>query len=297
MEIRHLQTFITIAELGSFTKAAEYLGYAQSTITAHIQILENELGENLFDRLGKKIVVTNMGKELVPYARQMLDIYKEIKNITSDSKSISGDLVIGAGESLSVYRLGKILKEYKKNFPKVNIILKNSTCSDLRRRLYTGEMDIVFTIEPEIIDKDLTVQKLKDETMVVIGEPNADLEFLNNNYDNQEARENIIFSEKGCSVRISFENYLKNKKIKYFNPLEFSSVEATKKCVMNGLGISILPLYAVKNEVKEGNIKILELKEPFDKYSTQLSYHKNKRISLAMSKFIEITLKNSKRWK
>ena len=297
MEIRHLQTFITIAELGSFTKAAEYLGYAQSTITAHIQILENELGENLFDRLGKKIVVTNMGKELVPYARQMLDIYKEIKNITSDSKSISGDLVIGAGESLSVYRLGKILKEYKKNFPKVNIILKNSTCSDLRRRLYTGEMDIVFTIEPEIIDKDLTVQKLKDETMVVIGEPNADLEFLNNNYDNQEARENIIFSEKGCSVRISFENYLKNKKLEYFNPLEFSSVEATKKCVMNGLGISILPLYAVKNEVKEGNIKILELKEPFDKYSTQLSYHKNKRISLAMSKFIEITLKNSKRWK
>lgn len=297
MEIRHLQTFITIAELGSFTKAAEYLGYAQSTITAHIQILENELGESLFDRLGKKIVVTNMGKELVPYATQMLQIYKEIKNITSDSKSVSGDLVIGAGESLSVYRLGKILKEYKKNFPKVNIILKNSTCSDLRRRLYTGEMDIVFTIEPEIIDKDLTVQKLMDETMVVIGEPNADLEFLNNNYDNQEARENIIFSEKGCSIRISFENYLKNKKIKYFNPLEFSSVEATKKCVMNGLGISILPLYAVKNEVKEGKIKILELKEPFEKYSTQLSYHKNKRISLAMSKFIEITLKNSKRWK
>ena len=297
MEIRHLQTFITIAELGSFTKAAAYLGYAQSTITAHIQILENELGENLFDRLGKKIVVTNMGKELVPYATQMLDIYKEIKNITSDSKSVSGDLVIGAGESLSVYRLGKILKEYKKNFPKVNIILKNSTCSDLRRRLYAGEMDIVFTIEPEIIDKDLTVQKLKDEVMVVIGEPNSDLEFLNNNYDNQEARENIIFSEKGCSIRISFENYLKNKKIKYFNPLEFSSVEATKKCVMNGLGISILPLYAVKNEVKEGNIKILELKEPFEKYSTQLSYHKDKRISLAMSKFIEITLKNSKRWK
>lgn len=297
MEIRHLQTFITIAELGSFTKAAEHLGYAQSTITAHIQILENELGENLFERLGKTIILTNLGKELVPYAKQMLVVYKDIKNITRESKCVSGDLVIGAGESLSVYRLGKILKEYKKNFPKVNIILKNSTCSDLRKRLYTGEMDVVFTIEPEIKDKDLIVKNLKDEVMVIIAEPDADLEFLNNTSDNQEARENIIFSEKGCSFRISFENYLRNKNIKYFNPLEFSSVEATKKCVMNGLGISILPLYAVKNEIKEGKLKILELKEPFEEYSTQLSYHKNKRISLAMSKFIEITLKNSKIWK
>lgn len=237
-----------------------------------------------------------MGKELVPYARQMLEVYKDIKNITTDSKCVSGDLVIGAGESLSVYRLGKILKEYKKNYPKVNIILRNSTCSDLRKRLYSGEMDIIFTIEPEIIDKYLIVKKLKDEAMVIIGEPSADLEFLNSSSENQEARENIIFSEKGCSFRISLENYLKNKNIKYFNPLEFASVEATKKCVMNGLGISILPLYAVKNEVRKGRLKILELMEPFEKYSTQLSYHKNKSISLAMSKFIEITLKNSKRW-
>ena len=78
MEIRHLQTFVTIAELGSFTKAAEYLGYAQSTITSHIQILENELGEILFNRLGKKIILTNLGKELIPYAKQMLEVYKEI---------------------------------------------------------------------------------------------------------------------------------------------------------------------------------------------------------------------------
>lgn len=118
MEIRHLQTFITIVEVEGFTKAAERLGYAQSTITSHIQILENELGGALFDRLGKKIVLTNLGKELVPYVKQMLQIYKEIKGIKSEHNDVSGDLIIGAGESLSIYRLGKILKEYKKTFPK-----------------------------------------------------------------------------------------------------------------------------------------------------------------------------------
>ncbi|MFT8314283.1 MAG: LysR family transcriptional regulator [Clostridium sp.] len=297
MEIRHLQTFITIVELDGFTKAAEHLGYAQSTITSHIQILENELGEALFDRLGKKIILTNVGKELVPYAKQMLYVYKEIKNMTSEQNGVSGDLIIGAGESLTIYRLGKILKEYKKNFPKVNIILKDSICSDLRSKLHSGELDIILTIEPEIMDTDLVVKNLKDECMVIIGAPDADLEFLSTNFEGEAARESIIFSEKGCSARIAFENYLKQKKIRYVNPLEFSSIEVIKKCVMNGLGISLLPYYTVRNEIKEGRLKMIEVTEPFNKFKTQLAYHKNKSISLPMSKLIEITLKNSSNWR
>ena len=297
MEIRHLQTFITIVELEGFTKAAEHLGYAQSTITSHIQILENELGESLFDRLGKKIVLTNVGKDLVPYAKQMLHVYKEIKNLTSDQNGVSGYLIVGAGESLTIYRLGKILKEYKKSFPKVNIILKDSICSDLRSKLHSGELDIILTIEPQIMDTDLVVKNLKDECMVIIGAPDADLEFLSTNFKGEVATESIIFSEKGCSFRIAFENYLKQKNIKYVNSLEFSSIEAIKKCVMNGLGISFLPFYTVRNEIKEGSLKMIEVKEPFDEFRTQLAYHKNKSISLPMSKLIEITLKNSLKWR
>lgn len=297
MEIRHLQTFLTIVELGGFTKAAEHLGYAQSTITAHIQILENELGKPLFDRLGKKIVLTNVGNDLVPYAIQMLSLYKEIMNITSEENGVSGDLIIGAGESLSIYRLGEILKEYKKSFPKVNIILKNSICKDLRSKLYSGELDIIFTIEPEIMDANLVVKNLKDECMIIIGAPDADLGFLSTKYENELVRESIIFSEKECSFRTAFENYLEHKKVKYLNPLELSSIEAIKKCVMNGLGISFLPFYTVRNEIKEGSLKMIEVKEPLSKFKTQLAYHKNKSISLPMRKLIEITYKHSADWK
>ncbi|EHJ01260.1 transcriptional regulator, LysR family [Clostridium sp. DL-VIII] len=296
MEIRHLQTFIAIVELGGFTKAADNLGYAQSTITSHIQLLENELDTALFDRLGKKIVLTNMGSQLVPHAKKMLEIYKEIKDMTNEKDQVTGDLVIGASESLSIYRLGKILKEYKRKYPKVNIILKNSICSDLRKRLYSGEFDVVFTIEPEVRDDNLEVKKLKDETMVIIGELNSDLEFFKRNSEEQVLKENVIFSEKGCSSRISFENYLKQNKIKYVNPLEFSSIEAIKKCVINGLGISILPLYAIKREISEESLKMIELDGNFDKYATQLIYHKNKNQSTAMKKLIEITFENSNRW-
>ncbi|OOM76303.1 LysR family transcriptional regulator [Clostridium sp. BL-8] len=296
MEIRHLQTFIAIVELGGFTKAADNLGYAQSTITSHIQLLENELDTALFDRLGKKIVLTNMGRQLVPHAKKMLEIYKEIKDMTNEKDQVTGDLVIGASESLSIYRLGKILKEYKRQYPKVNIILKNSICSDLRKRLYTGEFDLVFTIEPEVRDDNLEVKNLKDETMVIIGELNSDLGFFKRNSEEQVSKENVIFSEKGCSSRISFENYLKQNKIKYVNTLEFSSIEAIKKCVINGLGISILPLYAVEKEIFENSIKTMELDENFDKYATQLIYHKNKNQSTAMKKLIEITFENCNGW-
>lgn len=294
LEIRHLQTFISIVELGGFTKAAEYLGYAQSTITSHIQILESEIGVVLFERLGKKIILTNAGKELLPYARQMIALYKDIKNISKDSEAVAGDLVIGAGESLSIYRLGEILKEYKKRFPKVNIILKNSICSDLRKKIHSGELDIIFTIEPPVKDDDLVVMNLKDESMVFIGSPGLNLEkLLSETKKDDRFKEPIIFSEKGCRFRISFEDYLKKKKIRYTNPLEFSSIEAIKKFVMNGLGISFLPFYAVSREVQEGNIKAIEAKGNF---ATQLIYHKDKQMSKPLANLIEIVMKHSKTW-
>lgn len=296
MEIRQLQTFLTIAELGGFTKAAEYLGYAQSTITAHIQILENELGIVVFDRLGKKIVLTDAGKRLLPKVRQMLEIYKDIENMSENNNCISGDLVIGAGESLSIYRLGEILKEYRRTFPKVNIILKNSICSDLRKRLHNGELDVIFTIEQQIKDEDLVIRNLKDEKMMFISAPEVDLKFLYSNAKNSRAKEPIIFSEKGCSFRIFFENYLRQNKIKYANPLEFSSIEATKKCVMNGLGISLLPFYAVESEIEHGNLKGVELPRSYNDFHTQLIYHKDKKISQPMSKLIKITFKHCCNW-
>lgn len=285
MEIRHLQTFIAIVELGSFTKAADNLGYAQSTITAHIKILEDELKEKLFDRLGKKIVLTNVGKALVPYAKKILYLYGEIKNITSEASKVTGDLVIGAGESLCIYRLGSILKEYKKRFPKVNIILKSDTCCELRRKLHRGEFDIVFTIEPQVQDKELVIKNLKDERMIIIGGEGSNIE-----------KDNIIFGEKGCSGRIVFEEYLKDKGIKVSNPLEFSSIETIKKCVINGLGVAFLPYYIVKNEVKEGLLQVTEVEDKYNESSTQLIYHKNKSISLAMHELIKLVLEYSLKW-
>ena len=283
MEIRHLQTFIAIVELGGFTKASENLGYAQSTITSHIKILEDEMGQALFDRLGKKIILTSVGRKLLPYAKEMLRLYKEIKSITCDENNVSGDLIIGASESLSIYRLGKIFKEYKEKFPEVNLIIKNATCSELRNSLYTGDIDIIFTIEPEVTDKDLIVNKLRDEKMVIIGAKDLDLNFIVNNDENKFPKQSVLLTEKGCMARKSFEKYLNNKDIKFVNALEFSSIEVVKNYTINGLGVSFLPFYIVENEIKKGLIKSIEVEEAYNNFKTQLIYHKSKNISIAMN--------------
>lgn len=296
MEIRHMQTFIAIVELGGFTKASEHLGYAQSTITSHIKILEEELGEVLFDRLGKKIILTSVGRALLPYAKDMIRLYKEIKNIKSDENNVSGDLSIGASESLSIYRLGKIFKEYKEKFPNVNLIIKNDTCSRLRNSLYEGEIDIIFTIETEVTDKDLIVNKLKDESMVIIGAKNLDLNFIVASGENKFPKQSILLTEKGCRARASFKRYLMDKDIKSINNLEFSSIEVIKNYTINGLGVSFLPLYIVENEIEKGLIKSIEIEDSYNNFKTQLIYHKSKNISIAMKKLIEITLNNSSKW-
>ncbi len=280
MEIRHFQTFIAIVDAGGYTKAAEQLGYAQSTITAHIQILESELGKPLFSRLGKKVVVTDTGRELVPYARKMIALYKDIKSLAM-ADEVSGELNIGAGESLSIYRLGPILKEYKKNYPNVNIILKNSICSDLKKRLRNGELDIIFTIEPEVKEDDLVLAASKAERMLLITGGGCKMELSSSN---------MIFTEKGCRFRMVFENYLSEKKIKYSNPLELTSIEAIKKCVACGLGISFLPLYTVENELKDESIVGVEIEEEYQNFKTQMIFHRAANRSKALEAFMEIAI-------
>jgi DNA-binding transcriptional LysR family regulator len=144
MEIRHLITFKTIVDVGGYTRAADFLGYAQSTVTAHIQAIEQEMGQPLFNRLGKKMVLTEVGKHLLPYANEMVDLFEKAKQMPSADHEPSGNLVIGAPESLTVYRLPSVLHEYKQKYPKVKITLKSSTCWQIRDELRHGKMDIAF---------------------------------------------------------------------------------------------------------------------------------------------------------
>ncbi|MGG2085486.1 LysR family transcriptional regulator [Priestia aryabhattai] len=296
MEIRHFVTFKKVIETGSFTQAAEHLGYTQSTVTTHIQALEEHLEGPLFDRMGRKIKLTDIGSKLLPYVQEILDTYGKIESITTDGEDIRGELKIAAPESLTVYRLEPILKEFRNNFPHVNISLSNATCGDNKRSILNGSADVAFVMLPEFQDSDLIVHSLLDEPIVLVGSPDCSLSILDNSYKNQKISECFLANEKECSYRVIFEEYLGVRGIVPSQTMELWSIEAIKRCVMSGLGIACLPLLTVEDEIKEGRLKIIPCDGGFKQIFSQVAYHKNKWISPALSAFINITLKHAKDW-
>lgn len=293
MEIRHFITFKKIVELGSFTRASENLGYAQSSVSSHIQMLESSIGKPLFNRIGKNLTLTNTGIELLKYVTELLNTYEKIENLKYSQDIPSGVIRIGIPETLMIYRLGPIFREYKKSFHQVDIILQNIPSDKLKENIHNGELDLAFFLDHEISDPELIVEKLIDEKMCLVFP--TDFSVKNKNPISKNLT--IFFTEKGCSYRYLFEQYLKNHEVYTENIMETWSIETIKKCVMNGIGMSFLPLITVIDEYKTNSLSILPLDLEQGNMVSQIAYHKNKWLSPALKKFIEITLKHSKEWK
>jgi DNA-binding transcriptional LysR family regulator len=295
MELRHLVTFKTILDLGGFTKAAENLGYAQSTVSTHIQSLENEFGGPLFDRLGKKIVLTQTGEQLMPYAIEMLKLYSNAKSIPVSSHVPSGTITIAAPESLTVYRLPPLIKEFTHLYPQVQLILKPSySNAEALRMLRTGEYDMVFLIDRAWAEPDLYVEKVVHDLLVLIASPNLHsypwarlLEAISNS--------TFLFTQQGCSYRKLFDSYLQEQGVEPKASLEFWSIEAIKQSVMCGLGLSILPSFSTDAELKEGKLAGT-VWEQGNTLFTLLAFHKNKWQSAAFKKFVQLVRNHSAVW-
>jgi DNA-binding transcriptional LysR family regulator len=292
LDIRHFITFKTVAKLNSFTKASKELGYAQSSVTAHIQALESHMDTLLFERIGKNIKLTAKGTQLLEYIYELLNAYEKIENLKYEEDEPQGTIRIGVPETLMLYRLDSIFKEYKKNYPKVNIILANTPSSSLVESLHKGDLDIAFVLDHKIEDKDILSYDLIKEQMCFI----FPSDFKDISLDKMPKDLSIFFTENGCSYRYIFKNYLKQNGISSDNIMETWSIETIKKCVKNGIGMSFLPRITVYEEEKNKEIKTLPCNSNHKELISQIAYHKKKYLSPALKTFVDLTLKDSKSW-
>lgn len=282
MELRHLITLKTIVEKGGFKKAAEHLGYAQSSVTAHIKELEEEVGKPLFDRLGKKVILTQYGHHFLPYAVKIIELYSQALN-TSDEPT--GDLTIGISESLTIGRIPSILLEYKMSYPKVNLSLKSIENYQAVSTLQNGDIDLALILEKDDWSlPELNCEILKREKMVLISPPK------------QENSRTVLYTERSCSYKSVFDHYIKFKQIDVKESLDFQSIEAIKQCVKSGLGISLVPYFSVKEELESQKLYGEEVEPEHPAISTFLAYHKDKWLSPSINSMIALIKKHSKNW-
>ncbi|GGG68582.1 LysR family transcriptional regulator [Paenibacillus radicis (ex Gao et al. 2016)] len=296
MEIRHFITLKKIIEYGSFSLAAEHMGYTQSTVTSHIQALESHLNTPVFDRIGRRVQLTEAGKKLLQYADEILKTYEKIEHITESNGTVTGELKIAAPESLTVYRLEPILKEYRSAFPHVRVKLSNATCGDNKKALLSGEADIAFMMWPELTEEDLIVTPLSEEPIVLVGSIEHPLNLLTERSHPNRLDDCLIANEKDCSYRTLFEAYLRQRNLHPTHIMELWSIEAIKRCVSSGLGIAYLPLICVEEELKNNQLKTIAYEGTIPKIYSHMVHHKNKWLSPALSGFIQLTKKHAQTW-
>ncbi|CEI83655.1 LysR family transcriptional regulator [Oceanobacillus oncorhynchi subsp. incaldanensis] len=286
MELRHLITFKTIVEKGGFKRAAEYLDYSQSSVTVHVKELEKELKKPLFDRIGRKVFLTNYGTQFHPYAVKIVDLYNEAAETMNMNDAPKGCLVIGVTEIFSQYRIPSILMEYKKRYPDVSLSLRSLENKEISAALKNGQIDMAFVLERNVwFDKELTIEKIKDESIVLV-RPVCP----------EDSENTILSTEESCSYKSMLEAYIQEEQIEAKNTLNFSSLEAIKQCVLSGLGFSILPYFAVEKELASEQIlgEFISLNHTGN--ATFIVNHKNKQLSPAMQAMISLMKEQSLHW-
>lgn len=287
IDLRHLTTFRAVASARSFTRAALTLGYAQSSVTAHVQALEAELGVALFDRASKQIALTDAGQRLLVYARQLLQLAEEARAVVSEGDQPSGSVTISAPETLCTYRLPVLLRAFRECFPQARVIFRPSRAASLCRHVRNGEIDVAFVLEQPFESSDLEVEALMHEPVALVGRPDHRLAACPAVSPADVADEPILLTEAGCAYRMLFERALTAAGVAPRDSVEFSSVEAIKQCVAAGMGLAVLPGVAVERELAQGQLAALRWSGPSLEVVTQMVWHARRWQSPALRAFLQ----------
>ncbi|SEO07000.1 DNA-binding transcriptional regulator, LysR family [Amphibacillus marinus] len=279
MELRHLITFKTIVESGGFKKAADHLGYAQSSVTSHIKELERELGKPLFDRLGKKISLTETGEVFLPYARKMIALSSQSMEAIQSEHMPQGSLVIGVSESLLIYWLPTVISTFRKKYPMVDITVKALKYPNIANQLKEGEIDFAVLVElPDWHAPSLSLKQLGKEALLMVTAA----------HHPPQPNQTMLVTEYTCSWRPVIDTYMKAFYVDKLSQVELPSVAAIKQCVLAGLGIAMLPRFVIEEELAQGVLQLVTPDEPQEELGIYTAIHKDKWVSSKLQLFFEL---------
>jgi DNA-binding transcriptional LysR family regulator len=288
MEVRQLQIFRTLAEELNFTRTAEKVNTVQSNVTAQIKALEEELGTPLFDRLGRRVSLTDAGRNFLPFALQALAAMDHGQRALKIGAEPSGPLRIGAAESQLTYRLPEVLHAFRRRFPHVELIFSQHSTATVAHELEAGKFDMVIhgdNLQPYSSIKSI---RLRTERILLLAEASHPLASRSTVKPADLAAQNLLLTESGCSYREKLDRTLALANIRPANVTEFSSVEALKQCIALGMGIGLLPEIVVARELRQKHLQALRWTGPSLDIVTQILWHKDKWISPAMAAFMEM---------
>ena len=258
MEFNQVETFLQVAQLGSFSRAAEALGLTQPTLSTRIRLLEIDVGQQLFERLGRGVRLTEAGRAFYPYAERSLTVLREGREAILSSQSPDhGRLRIGTARVVGAYMLPDILSRFRKEYPGIDVTILTGRSHEVLQMVL--DEDVHVGIGRALVHPEIESTYLYDEDVVFVTHPEHPLAARKEVTISEIAHEPLILYDKESTYYILITRVCREAGIVPKVIMNLDSVEATKKMIERGLGVSFLPTSAVKSELAAGTLVYLPL--------------------------------------
>ena len=288
MELKNLSTFVHVAELGSFSRAAERLGYSQPTISVQIRQLEEELGFRLFDRIGHAVRLTDRGSDMLLYAQQVCHLCRQMSLQTPEDQTKQTLIRLATSDSLSASLLHDCFPRIRQLHPHIRLQLTTAGTDELFRLLDHNEVDLVCTLDSHIYSTSYHIageEKIGVHFVVGSSNPLASKDRL---LQKDLLSQDLLLTEKGMSYRRLLDQWLAKASLEIHPVLEIGQADLICSLVEKGLGISFLPDYITDHAVKQGTVKRLDVDNFQPELWKQILYHKEKWISPSLEAVIRV---------
>ena len=285
--LRQLRTFKTVADLKSFSLAAQRLKLSQPSISYQVKELEEALGVPLLDRLGKKVQLTEAGTVLYGYARRMLDVLDEAKVAVEEIRGIKrGTLRVGASTTVGIYLLPAALGAFKKLHPGLVISLEIGTRERVQEQVLNSELDLAV-VGPALKDPELAIIPFLSDELVVVapaghalaGKKHLDLKDV--------AAQPFVMREAASGSRWSLEKAARKAGAKLHVAMELGSNGAIKHAVESGLGLAVISRYACALEFASGRLVELDVRGFPIRRDWHIVYLRKRKLPSSVHAFIE----------
>lgn len=257
MTLRYLRIFKEVCEQKSVTKAAKKLFISQPSVSVVISDLEKKYNVKLFMRIRNRLVITEEGQELYTRACNVLNNFDDFETLAFENSS-SNIVKIGTSLTIGTFLLPSLLKELQKQYPQAQYKVKIFPKEKIENMLLQGELDFGL-VENAVNHSELIAQQFYEDKLVAVCAPDFSApETLNV----QELKNfPLILREKGSATRDFFDGYLKQHGTELFPFIETSNPQAAINCTKEGLGITILPLSMVQENLQNNSLRMIDLND------------------------------------
>jgi len=287
MELHPLRVFLTVAAEKSFSRAAEKLMRTQPAVSLAIQRLESEMGERLIDRSAKDLLLTDAGQIVLEYAKRFDNLQGDLENALAELRDKSaGRLTIGANESSTLYLLDHI-ERYRHQYPKIKVQVRRSLSSKIPAELVDGELELgLLTYDPE--DERLISQVIYQDHLAFIVSPKHRLAKCSEVSIKELGEECFIAHNVVSPYRAVVLREFQRHKVPLRMDLEMPTIEAIRKMVQRNQGVAFLPLMCVDEEIRQGLVREVKVKEMNVDRKIRLVYPARRGLSHAAQAFLEV---------